>query len=57
MCNFWTFNWRIEEKFGQKELEMYLHRYNKHHMAYKLYNPITKKIVVNRDIKFLEDKC
>ena len=31
--------------------------YNEQHKEYKLYNPITKKVVVSRDIKFIEDKC
>ena len=30
--------------------------YSEQHKAYKLYNPVTKKIVVRRDVKFLEDK-
>ena len=31
--------------------------YSEHHKVYKLYNPITKNVVVRRDVKFIEDKC
>ena len=31
--------------------------YSEQHKAYKLYNPATKKVVVSRDVKFIEDKC
>jgi len=30
--------------------------YNEHSKAYRLYNPITKKLIVRRDVKFQEDK-
>ena len=31
--------------------------YSEQHKACKLYNYVTKNIVVSRDVKFLEDKC
>jgi len=31
--------------------------YSEQHKSYKLYNPVTKKVVVRRDVKFMEDKC
>ena len=31
--------------------------YSEQHKAYKLYNLVTKKFVVSKDIKFIEDKC
>ena len=31
--------------------------YNEQHKEYKLYNPVTKQLVVSRDVKFIEDKC
>ena len=31
--------------------------YSEQHKAYKLYNPVTKQLVVSRDVKFIEDKC
>jgi hypothetical protein len=30
--------------------------YNEQSKAYRLYNPVTKKFVVRRDVKFLEEK-
>ena len=30
--------------------------YSEQHKAYKLYNPVTKNIVVSRDVMFIEDK-
>jgi hypothetical protein len=30
--------------------------YSEHSQAYILYNPITKKLIVRRDVKFQEDK-
>ena len=41
-----------------KKSERYIFTcYSEHHKAYKLYNPITKNLVVRRDIKFIEEKC
>ena len=31
--------------------------YSEQHKAYKLCNPVTKNLVVSRDVKFIEDKC
>ena len=31
--------------------------YTEQHRTYKSYNPATKKVVVRRDVKFIEDKC
>ena len=31
--------------------------YSEQHKVYKLYNPVTKKVVLSRDMKLLEDKC
>ena len=31
--------------------------YSEQHKEYKLYNPVTKKLVVRKDVNFIEDKC
>ena len=31
--------------------------YSEHHKVYKIYNHVTKNVVVRRDVKFIEDKC
>ena len=30
--------------------------YSENSMAYKLYNPVTKKFILSRDVKFFENK-
>ena len=36
---------------------LYFHWLSEQHKDYKLYNHVTKNIVVRRDVKFIEDKC
>jgi len=31
--------------------------YSEQHKAYKLYNTVTKRVVVSRDVKFIEVNC
>jgi len=31
--------------------------YSEQHKYYKIYNPITKRVVVRNNVKFMEDKC
>ena len=31
--------------------------YSEQHKAYKLYNPVTKKLMMSKDVNFIEDKC
>ena len=41
-----------------KKSECYIFTgYSEQHKAYKLYNHVTKQLVVSRDVKFIEDKC
>ena len=44
-------------KLHKKSEQCIFTGYSENHKAYKLYNPVTKNIVVRRDIKFIEYKC
>ena len=47
----------LKIKLDKKSEQCIFTGYSEHHKAYKLYNPVTKKVVVSRDVKFTEDKC
>ena len=47
----------LQKKLDNKSEKCIFTGYNEQQKAYKLYNPITKKVVVSRDVKFMEDKC
>ena len=47
----------LRRKLDKKSERYIFTGYSEQHKEYKLYNPITKNLVVRRDIKFIEDKC
>jgi transposase InsO family protein len=47
----------LRKKLDNRSEKCIFTGYSEQHKAYKLYNPITKKVVVSRDVKFMEDKC
>ena len=47
----------VRRKLEKKSERCIFTGYSEQHRAYKLYNPVTKKLVVSRDVKFIEDKC
>ena len=47
----------LKRKLDKKNERCIFTGYSEQQKAYKLYNPITKKVVVTRDVKFIEDKC
>ena len=46
----------LRKKLDKKSERCIFTCYSEQHKAYKLYNPVTKKVVVSRDVKFIEDK-
>lgn len=48
---------KLKKKLDKKSERCIFTGYSEQQEAYKLYNPVTKKVVVSRDVKFLEDKC
>ena len=46
-----------EKKLDKKSEPCVFTGYSEQHKAYMLYNPVTKKVVVSRDVKFIDDKC
>ena len=47
----------LRRKLDKKSKRCIFTSYSEQHKAYKLYNLVTKKVVVSRDVKFIEDKC
>ena len=47
----------IRRKLDKKSERCIFTGYSEQHKAYKLYNPLTKKVVVRSDDKLIEDKC
>ena len=47
----------LRRKLDKKSESCIFTGYNEQHKAYKLYNPVTKKLVVRRDVNLIEDKC
>ena len=47
----------LKRKLDKKSERCIFTGYSEQHKAYKLYNLVTKKVVVSRDVKFIEDKC
>ena len=47
---------RLREKLDDHGQKCIFIRYNEESKAYKLYNPLTDKVVVSRDVIFNEDK-
>ena len=46
----------LKIKLDKKSEHFIFIGYSEQHKAYKLYNPVSKKVVVSRDVKFIEDK-
>ena len=47
----------LRKNMDKKSKKCIFTSYGEQKKAYKLYNHVTKKIVVSRDMKFVEDKC
>jgi len=47
----------LRKKLDSRSEKCIFTGYSEKHKAYKIYNPVTKKVVVSRDVKFMEDKC
>jgi len=45
------------KKMGETAAKGYLSRYSKNAKAYKVYLPGSRKVVVRRDVKFMEDRA
>ena len=46
----------LRRKLDKKSEHCIFTGYNEQHKAYKMYNLVTKRVVVRRDVKFIEDK-
>ena len=46
----------LRRKLDKKSERCIFTSYSEQHKAYKLYNTVTKQLVVSRDVKFIEDK-
>jgi hypothetical protein len=46
----------VKKKLDNKSLRCVLLGVSEESKAYRLYDPISKKIVINRDIMFIEDE-
>ena len=48
---------KIRRKLDNRSEKCIFIGYSKHYKAYKLYNPITKKLIVSRDVEFKEEEA
>jgi hypothetical protein len=46
----------LRKKLADRSEECIFNGYNETSKAYRLYNPISKKLILNRDVKFLENQ-
>ena len=47
----------LKRKLDKKSEHCIFTGYSEQHKVYKLYNHVTKKVVVSRDVKIIEEKC
>jgi hypothetical protein len=47
---------KLRKKFDDRSEKCIFTSYSEISKAYKLYNPISKKLILNRDVKFLENQ-